>query len=141
MTRFRLLVCAAALVCGSMTSAQTVTPITSYNLRIYPAASTTVRSTTAVAAAAVTCDLPQEAATSNVNPNRVYFDDPVRAGRRCFWEDASATGPIRGVPDGSYEGTLQAVNSAGPGPESARSPFSVMRPVVPAELLGIRFGS
>ncbi len=119
------------LVVGAVLMAQTVT---TYMLKVYSAGGATALSTTAIPAAAFTCNLSVKPVAAPVNPASVALNDPSNAGKWCQWTDAPG-GPVIGKPAGSYELTLTASNAAGAAAESTRAPFSQL--AVPTVATGV----
>jgi hypothetical protein len=114
-------------------SAQTGAP-TSWVLRIYVQGSATPLSTFTVSVSQVACN--QAAATgSSENPTTWRWDDIANAGRQCAYSDSR----FSGLPDGSYEGTAQALNADGSSAETARVPFTRRRSNPPAVPTGLLF--
>jgi hypothetical protein len=130
----RALIAILVLLFSSTVYAQTGVP-TSWTLRIYATGSTTPQSAITVTAAQVQCNqAPPTGGTQN--PTRWVWTDVVNAGRECIFNDATRLGAL---PDGSYEATAQATNASGTSlTESARAPFTRLRPNPPAVPTGLR---
>jgi hypothetical protein len=131
---FALLFC---LFLASPSLAQTGAP-TQYTFRIYNPGATEAVSPLTVPVAQVLCNQAPPIAGTSVNPLKWVFNDPANAGRVCVYDDTSR---LTVLADGTYEGTAQAVNAAGPSAETARVPFSRNRlaspgpPLVPTGLI------
>ena len=110
---------------GAAQTAQT----DSYELRFYQGGAAPVTTYTFVVAD-VECDLqPIIVPIRNVNPTRIQWADPDRAGRSCLHDTAASTTELLGLPVGTWEVTLVAINEAGDVGESGRSaPFSRINP-------------
>lgn len=133
-----LLMALMLFVAASTASAQTVD---TWHLRIYDAgAAASLSAPTDLRRADVLCDQPEPSGVP-VNPTKVAWVDPTKAGRFCVWIDPG-TGPLFAVPFGSaaYEATLAATNAAGTSAETARVPFTRpgVSPDVPTGLKLIR---
>jgi hypothetical protein len=117
-------------------SAQTGVP-TAWVLRVYAAGAATALSSITVATSQVACNAPVPPTGSTVNPTTWIWDDVVNVGMTCSYVDTR----LPGLPDGSFEGTAQALNADGSSAETARVPFSRRRanpPAVPGTLRIIR---
>lgn len=139
----RLILFSVILLCAARANAQ---PITTYTLTIYQGSTTgTVQSTTPipVGATGFVCNLARTVVTGpQVNPTKLYVNDPVNAGQDCVYTDPG-TGPLAALPFGStsYVATLKAVNSAGSSSEGAASNSFTRPGVVPTAPVGTRVGS
>jgi hypothetical protein len=102
----------------------------SYVARYYNVGASAPVQTESLVATAIVCNQASPATVNTVNPTRIIWDDAAVAGRVCIYT-APTSGPLFSMPFGVYEATLAAVNAAGSGPESARSPFSRLA-VLPA---------
>lgn len=120
------------LLYASSSLAQTGTP-TSWTLRVYQGA-TVIGSPTVVTTAQVQCNQTPPATTNNQNPTRWVWNDITNAGKVCIFDDAAR---LTGLGDGSYEGTASAANADGSSAETARIPFSRLRPNPPAVPTGL----
>jgi hypothetical protein len=103
--------------------------IASYNLRVYPAGSATATTSLNVPVASISCNQAPVAGVNVENPTTWRWSDPTNAGRDCVFTDAAR---FTALPDGSFEGTVQALNADGPSAETARVPFTRRRPAPPA---------
>lgn len=110
---------------------------TSYEMRIYLGTAAIPQLTVPIPVSSVTCNLVAPAITSTVNPTAVLWTDPVNTGRVCQVRFDAIQGPIAGLANGSYEGSVVQLYPEGPGPESARVPFSRAR--LPGAVTGLRF--
>lgn len=110
-----------------------------YRLQIYLAGGAQPVQTQEFPATAVVCgQTPPPTNASTVNPTKAVWTDPADATRVCLYT-AQAGDPLLGLPVGSYEATLVAVNAAGASPESNRAPFSRLdAPSAPAGLRLVR---
>lgn len=135
MTRFVAIAC--LVLVASLVARPAFAQATSYQANFYNVgASTPVQSETFAASAPVCNQAPPPATASTVNPTRIVFDDKAVAGRVCIFSEATA-GPLFSLPVGNYEGTVMAINAAGPGAESGRVPFSRLAPET--ALTNVRF--
>ena len=126
-------VCLLLLLHSGSVVAQTGVP-TSWNLRIYNAGSATASSNLPVTTAQVQCG--QSKMTGGALNVTVWrWDDPADPTKDCVYTDARLTA----LPDGSYEGTAQAVNADGSSAETARVPFTRRRPNPPPVPTGLKF--
>lgn len=127
----------------SLTLAQTVT---AYPFKVCTQGQpcTTPVTTYAIPAAEVQCGQPKTATPTGTvsNPRYVIWNDPASPTTAdCRWDSGTTSGPLFALPFSSsitYDAIIQAVNAAGPSPESARSnPFN--RPgSSPVALTGLR---
>ena len=140
-----VVVVAAWLTLSGIASAQA---ITSWTLSTYTVTSigpplvlsaAPVVPPTVIPLASATCNQTPPATTSNVNPTRADWTDPVNAGKICFWVDPG-TGSIAGAPISStvtYASIITATNSAGTSPASTPALFTRpgVAPVAPTGLV------
>lgn len=126
----------ALVLLAASASAQTGAP-TSWTLRIYAQGAPTALSSVTVQASQVQCNQAPDPVTAPlVNPDVWEWNDVVLPpGRVCLYRDASR---LQSLPDGAYEGTVQAVNTDGPSAEGPRVPFTRLRPNPPAVPTGLR---
>ena len=110
-----------SLFCLAVPAYAQVSPAASYDLKIYPAGSSTAQ-TRSVPEAAVLCAQVTGPTGIRLNPTTWFWPDPARAGQWCKVDDASR---FNALADGDYEGTVTPVNVQGTrGPESTpRAPF------------------
>lgn len=140
MTRLFTMLGLVALVLGSPRVTEAQTP-TSYQANYYNVGAATAVQTETFSAASAVCNQTPPAVTSTINPSRIVFTDPINAGKDCIITDP-AGGTLVSLPIGAtgsnYEGTLQAGNAIGLGPESSpRASFS--RGAAPGALTGVLF--
>jgi hypothetical protein len=130
-----LLLALALVLIGFPAYAQTG-PVVSVTLRVYAPSATTPVTTLSVPMTQVTCNQSRVPGTGTTNPDTWRWDDPLNVGRDCVYGDGTR---FTALPDGNYEGTAQAVNADGAGPETARVPFTRRRPPnPPGALTGLR---
>lgn len=113
-----------------------------YTFRVYTSGSAVPLTTYNFAAGTTLCNQPVSTSTVTVNPTQIRWTDINNVGRECVWID-SGTGPLFALPvPGTYDGTLQASNTAGSSSESARAPFArsvvLVPPVVPSNVRVLR---
>jgi hypothetical protein len=126
----------AALLLMLPATLQAQEAIERYELRSYTSGAQAPLQTTNIPATEVQCNqVPPSPGTSTVNPTKATWDDPATQGRVCVWTDAGG-GPLFSLPNGTYEGSLVAINAGGSSPESNRAPFSRLSP--PAARTGFR---
>ena len=125
-----------AVLVPVLVSAQTTDLPTSYELKVFAPGASAPQITTPIPLSSVACNKTPAPPTSTTNPRRVFWSDPVNAGKDCEYMLDSG-GPIPALPSGGYEGTVNGVNAGGAGPDSNRAPFSLARP--PAAMTGVRF--
>lgn len=95
---------------GSVASAQTPPPPTSYDLVMTGATQTTYSFPAAQAICNVTTD---PGVPGTLNPRYLVWNDAVNAGRICVHDTGNGTGPLFALPIGDYTGILYAVASTG----------------------------
>ena len=132
----RYLIALLFLTIALPAQSQTPDAPTSYELKVFAPGASAPQFTTPIPLTSVACNKTPAAPTSTTNPKRVFWADPVNAGKDCEYMLDSG-GPIVALPSGGYEGTVNGVNAGGAGPESNRAPFSLARP--PAAPTGVRF--
>lgn len=109
--------------------------IDSYQLNIYAGNNTPPIAVHSIPAAQVLTGVTPPPPTSTTNPAYLVWEDPDNNDKVAQWFD---NGPLKALPKGKYEATLQAFNSAGGGAESNRAPFDVLP--VPVAVKGLRAG-
>ncbi len=115
--------------------------LTAIQANYYNAGAASPLQTETFAASAAVCNQTPPTNPSTINPTRAVYADPANSGKDCIITDP-AGGTLLSLPLGgqggtNYEGTLTPINAVGPGPESARVPFS--RGAAPAALTGVLF--